>query len=126
MPVYTTPNFNCFLDAWAPPAVPALNPPTFVMIQCQVYAYSRTPQLMWHPGSGRWLPVIIVRIPFAFAVTIVPDWIFKSPGSFAQGPHYMRVQYLQLMHTGFANQYYALYCLQCNANGSIPRVPLPS
>jgi len=126
VPVYTVPNFNVFCDMWAPPTTPAANPPSFAAVQCQVYVFSRTPQLMFHPGSGRWLPVIIVRIPFAFAVTLGPDWIVAVAGSFAQGTSYVKSQYLQLMHAGFPNRYYAMYCLQCNANGTIPKTPLPT
>lgn len=126
MPVYTPPNFNAFLDVWVPPATPATAVATFTNVSVQVYVYSRTPELMLHPASGRWLPVIIIRVPFATSVTITPDWIYKANGSLPQGPHYYKVQYIVEMHTGFPNQYYALYCLQCNANGTIPRTPLPT
>lgn len=126
MPVYTVPDFNTFLDMWNPGHVPSANPPDASNVQVQVYVYSRVPQLMLHPASGRWLPVIIIRIPFAFSQLIRPDTIFKANGSLPQGPHYYKVQYTQEMHTGFPNQYYALYCLQCNANGTIPKTPLPT
>jgi hypothetical protein len=126
MPTYLPPTFNNFLDVWLPPATPAANPPTFTAIQCQTYVFSRTPQLYLHPPSGKYLPLIIIRLPFAFAVTVRPDWIFRANGSAAQGPHYYKVQFVQEMHTGFPNQYYALYCLQCNANGTIPKIPFPT
>lgn len=126
MPTYTLPQFNVGTSVWTPPHNPAGNPPDFTGVLVQWYVYSRTPTMLFHPGSGRWLPMIILRIPYAFAVTIVPDWIFGIAGSLPQGPHYVKVQYKQLMHAGFPNTYYALFCLQCNANGSIPLVPLPT
>jgi hypothetical protein len=126
MPNYVAPNFNVVADLWSPPAVPSTSAPTFTAIACQIYTYSRTPQLMFHPGSGRWLPVIIVRLPFGFPIVILPDMIFKSGATTTQGPDYHKVQYIQRLHVGFPNQYYACYCLQCNANGTIPKTPLPT
>jgi len=126
MPTYLPPNFNLLLDTWAPPATPAANPPTFTNVACQLYAYSRLPELMFHPASGRYLPLIIIRLPFAFPVQVKPDWIFRTNSSPTQGTFYYKVQYVQEMHAGFPNRYFALYTLQCNANGTIPRTPLPT
>jgi len=126
MPIYTPPNFNILADIWMPPANPAAGPPTFTAVACQQYVYSRTPELSLHPQSGRWLPVIIIRVPFAFPITIVPDMIWKQTGSLPNGPKYYKVQWVVLMHAAFTNQYYAQYCFECNANGTIPKVPLPT
>lgn len=126
MPVYTPPNFNVVGDMWLPPLTPAANPPSFTGVSFQPYIYSRNPTMMFHPGSGRWLPVIIVRIPFGFSVAVPADTIFRHSVGTTQGPNYYKVQYLQRMHSGFPNQYYAAMSLQCNSNGTIPKLPLPT
>jgi len=122
---YTLPDFGLAADVWNPPATPAANPPTFTGVHCQVYTYSRTPQQMLHPGSGRWLPVIIIRLPITYPVQIRIDSIWTYT-AITQPQEYLKVQYVNRMHTGFANQYWAAYCLQCNANGTIPRLPVPT
>lgn len=126
MPIYTAPNFNVLASVWMPPRNPAGFAADFTNVACQVYMYSRTPTLLFHPGSGRWLPQILIRIPFSFAVSIPPDAIFRPAGTSPQGPDNYKVQYKVRMHSGFPNQYYSLHCLQCNDNGTIPRTPLPT
>ena len=126
MPTFTPPNFNVSADVWLPPLVPATSPPSFTAVACQPYVYSRAPQLMLHPGSGRWLPCIIIRLPFAFATALPPDSIFRIPTAAAFPTDYYKVQYVLRLHTGFTNQYYSLVSLQCNDNGTIPRTPLPT
>jgi len=126
MPVYTPPVFNVVADLWLPPAVPAANPPSFTAVSMQPYINSRNPPLLLHPGSGRWLPVIIVRIPFGFPIFLPIDAIWRYGVGTTQGAEHVKVQYVQRLHTGFPNQYYAAICLQCNANGTIPKTPLPT
>lgn len=126
MPTYTPPNFNAVCNVWVPPALPSAAPPTFVGNLYQVYMYSRTPTLLLHPGSGRWLPLIIIREPFAAAVHLAADWIVSHTTVPGVPQMYYRVQYVQRMHVGFPNQYFAAMSLQCNANGTIPRLPLPT
>lgn len=127
MPVYTPPVFNALMNVWDPPATPGSGPPTFTNIACQLYVYSRTPTLLWHPGSGRQLPLIIIRLPFTTPGLPRIDSIWRAgavPPVFPD--QYFKVQYYQVMHYGFPNEYWALYCLQCNLNGTIPRTPLPT
>jgi len=122
MPTYTPPNFNSTASFWFPPATPAAGPASYTQL-IQLYVNARDPLLMWHPGSGRWLAAVIIRQPFAAAVALVPDMIVSVPN---QPTFYYRIQYVQRMHSGFPNQYSAGYAIQCNANGSIPRTPLPT
>lgn len=124
--VYTPPNFNVSANVWLPPAIPSSSGPTFTAVACQFYTYSRTPQLLLHPATGRWLPAIIIRIPFTFPALLPPDTIFTSTVATNQGNFYYKVQYALHLHVGFPNQYFSLFCLQCNQNGTIPRTPLPT
>jgi hypothetical protein len=123
MPTYSPPNFNVLLNLWTPPATPAGNPPTFTNIACQLYVYSRIPELYLHPPSGKYLPLIIIRLPDAFPIQIKVDWIFGETPPIPQVVTYYKVQFFQHMHAGFPNRYWGLYCVQCNSNGTIPRVP---
>lgn len=125
MPTYLPPNFNATCDVWIPPNTPAVNLPSFNG-PYQVYIYSRTPQLIFHPASGRWLPLIIIREPFAAGAHLGIDYILshsQPPGTPAA---YYKVQYALRMHVGFPNQYFAYPALQCNANGTVPKTPLPT
>ena len=126
MPVYTPPNFNVLANVWVPPANPAANLPTFVNVAYQIYVNARLPELLFHPGSGRWLPLIIIREPFAAAVHLAVDWIVEHTQPPVVPRAIYKVQYVQRMHVGFPNQYFAAYCLQCNPNGTIPKTPLPT
>lgn len=126
MPLYTPPNFNVAADVWLPPAVPSSSAASFTGVSCQPYVYSRAPQLMLHVASGRWLPVIIIRLPFGFPANLPPDTIFRVTTSAPFPDDHYKVQYVLRLHTGFTNQYYSLVCLQCNANGTVPRTPLPT
>jgi len=126
MPIYTTPTFNVSTSVWTPGHSPATHVADFTNVMCQVYVYSRTPPLMYHNGSGRWLPQILIRIPFSFPINVLPDTIFRPSGSSPQGFDNYKVQYKIRLHSGFSNQYHSLYCLQCNDNGTIPRTPLPT
>jgi len=126
MPIYLPPNFNAACDVYVPPALPSTGPPTFTGVMYQIYQYSRTPLLLFHPGSGRWLPSIIIREPFAAALHLGVDWIVEhtQPPGVPRGIY--RVQYAQRMHVGFPNQYFAYISLPCNTNGTIPKTPLPT
>jgi hypothetical protein len=124
--MYTAPNFNAVCNVWKKPATPAGGPPTFGGVLYQIYVYSRTPSLLLHPGTGRWLPLIIIREQFAAGNHLAVDDIVGHPTNLLPLVQYYRVQYSQEMHHGFPNQYYAHYSLQCNANGTIPYLPLPT
>src|SRR5580765_2880791 len=92
----------------------------------QIYIYSRTPQMLFHPASGRWLPLIIIRESFAAAQHIGVNYIVKHSQPPLVPDAYYKVQYQMRMHVGFPNQYFAYPSLQCNANGTIPLTPLPT
>jgi hypothetical protein len=126
MPIYTPPQFTASCSIWKKPAVPSGGPATFTNVLLQVYAYSRTPQLLFHPGTGRWLPVIIIREPFAAGNHLGIDDIVSHTQPPLVPNAYYRVQYAQRMHVGFPNTYFAYMSLQCNANGTIPLLPLPT
>ena len=125
MPIYSPPNFNVLCSVWFPPHVPSANPVDYTQL-LQVYVYSRTPQQMFHPGSGRWLPLTIIREPFAAGAHLGIDYIVQHTQPPGVPTAYYKVQYAQRLHVGFPNQYFAYPALQCNANGTIPRVPLPT
>jgi len=126
MPTYLPPNFNLSCSIWRHPRVPTSGAPDFTGVLLQVYAFSRTPQLLFHPGSGRYLPLIIIREPFAAGLHLAIDDVVEhtQPPGVPRGLY--RVQYAMRMHVGFPNQYFSYPSLQCNANGSIPLTPLPS
>lgn len=126
MPTYTPPVFNVVAQVWAPPALPSTGVPTFAAYNLQVYTFSRVPPVLFHPGSGRWLPLIILREAFANAVHLGINYIVSHSFPPLTSQPFYKVQYAQLMHVGFSNQYFAYYCLQCNSNGTIPRTPLPT
>lgn len=125
-PVYVPPQFNVLASVWRPPNLPSLGAPNFTLVTVQVYTYSRTPQQMLHPESDRWLPVIIIRFPYTSAIHWRTDDIFSHNAIPQETIPYYKAQYVVRMHAGFPNQYMAAYCLQCNANGTIPRTPLPT
>jgi len=126
MPVYLPPTFSAVHSVWKKPAVPSGGPPTFTGVPLQVYIYSRTPELIFHPGSGRYLPLIIIREPFAAGNHLAIDDIVSHAQPPGVPSAYYRVQYQLRMHVGFPNQYFAYPSLQCNSNGLIPLSPLPT
>lgn len=126
MPVYLPPNFNTGCSIWKRPAVPAVNLPTFTGVLLQIYIYSRSPELLFHPGSGRYLPLIIIREPYSAANKLAVDDIVQHTSHPAAPDQFLRVQYALHMHVGFPNQYFAYPSLRCNANGTIPLTPLPT
>lgn len=126
MPTYSPPNFNALLDVYQPPATPAANPPTYTNVLCQVYINGRVPYQMFHLGSGRWLPGIIIRLPFAYSATLRIDSTWRDKVVCPTSPVNYKVQHMAKLHTGFPNQYHSLYCLQCNDDGTIPQTPLPT
>jgi hypothetical protein len=126
MPIYTPPVFVPAYNVWKAPTVPSTSAPTFGAVSLQVYVYSRQPPFLFHPGSGRWLPCISIREPFAAGNHLRVDDIVSHATNLLPGIQYYRVQFSQTVHAGFSNAYYTHYSLQCNANGSIPYLPLPS
>jgi|SRR5580765_1703751 len=123
--VYLAPNFNVTCNVWFPGHVPSINLPDSSGL-FQIYIYSRTPQMLFHPASGRWLPLIIIRESFAAAQHIGVNYIVKHSQPPLVPDAYYKVQYQMRMHVGFPNQYFAYPSLQCNANGTIPLTPLPT
>jgi hypothetical protein len=123
--VYLPPNFNVTCNVWQPPHTPAANLPDTAGL-FQIYLYSRTPQMLLHPGSGRWLPLIIIREAFAAAQHLGINHIVGHTGPPLAPNAYYKVQYALRMHVGFPNQYFAYPSLQCNSNGTIPLTPLPT
>jgi len=126
MPTFTPPVFAPVYSVWKSPALPSAAPPTFTNVSLQVYVNSRTIPLLFHPGSGRWLPCIMIREPFAAGNHLRVDDIVGHNTNLLPGVQYYRVQYSQTIHAGFSNAYYGHYSLQCNANGTIPYLPLPT
>lgn len=119
MPTYTPPNFVNHLDAWVQPATPAGGPPTYTNIPCQIYTWSKAANLYRDSGTGKDVPIIIVRVPDVLGVDPIAGWIFGKDLPSPNDDNMFLSLFRMRMHAGFPNVYKQHYCVRCNRVGAI-------
>ncbi len=118
---FTTPVFNLLFDWWGV-GVPTSNPPTYTAQPGQLYVNSRiVPPL--DPGfAGSPYGEIYIRMDFQFYINAgVPmkGSIFAYTDS-SPMIWYYKLDWWEIIHSGFANQYWIGRVSQCTSAGAIP------
>jgi len=122
---YRLPTFNLTMNVWASGSgyPPNAGPPDYSGKPCQKYIHSRV-YTDTSPGTwAEWVPAIVLRYPID--ADFYPPYI-NSSVSYIECPAgelaYYRVRWVEIMHQGFPNEYWAAVCEQCFIDGS-PWVP---
>jgi len=122
---FTLPQFINNLDFWVDPHTPAGGPPDFTNQPCQIYTYSKAPFFWFDSTSGKWFPIIIIRVPDAPAFDYRPGGIFGKDLAFPNDDLLFLSLWRVRMHVGFPNVYKQHYCVQCTRAGAPVVQPRP-
>lgn len=114
---FVPPTFNLLYDRWLFPNFPSTGAPDIVGKPCQLYFNSKGLLDLTPGDNDLWVPPVFLRVPSDIFVPAVLDTV----GILLHAPDYYRVRWVQVVHAGFANEYYSCILDQCTANGATPR-----
>jgi hypothetical protein len=122
---FTQPQYVNQLDVWKSPRTPSSGAPDFTNVHCQVYSYSKSVNWWLDHTTGKYSPVIILRLPTTTPVEILPGDVmgkFAGPGGIDE---FYLLLFRQPIHTGFPNAYFYCPSVRCTQTGAVIVPPKP-
>lgn len=119
---YVLPVFNQVCDFWAPSSDPATDPPDMTDQPCQIYLIPKPLAPISFGTISAHSPPIFFRLPYEFYV----NWGFPMvEGVFShiddQGNQWFyEIEWWEIAHAGFANQYLVCMVAQCDTGRTVP------
>jgi len=108
------PTFNLVASVWNTGNTPSGGPADATDIPCQLFIASKISTDMEYGTPWAWNPAILVRLPISENAAANSGQIFEIPQGSAR---YYRKRWVDVIHQGFANEYWCALVVQCDNTG---------